>query len=67
MVQELKPVAELPALQKLIYEELPPSFETGQGVAIADSYGMPERTFKRWLSTSYFKKLNYGYYEKKYR
>ena len=61
------PVAELPALQKLIYEELPPSFETGQGVAIADSYGMPERTFKRWLSTSYFKKLNYGYYEKKYR
>lgn len=29
--------------------------------------GMPPRTFKRWLNTSLFKKITYGFYEKKYR
>ena len=33
----------------------------------AERYGMPERTFKRWLSTSLFRKITHGYYEKRYR
>ena len=51
----------------MIYDELPPSFETRQGVEIAAGYGMPERSFKRWLATSYFKKVSYGFYEKRFR
>ena len=50
-----------------IYEALPLNFETGDGIRIADSYGMGERTFKRWLNSSLFKKIDHGYYEKKYR
>ena len=61
------PASDLPAVQRLIYDDLPPSFETKQGVEIASGYGMPERSFKRWLATSYFKKVSYGFYEKMFR
>ena len=61
------PAGDLPAVQRLIYDELPPSFETRQGVEVAAGYGMPERSFKRWLATSYFKKVSYGFYEKRFR
>ena len=61
------PASDLPAIQRLIYDELPPSFETRQGVEIAAGYGMPERSFKRWPATSYFKKVSYGFYEKRFR
>ncbi|MDO5443931.1 MAG: DUF3987 domain-containing protein, partial [Bacteroidia bacterium] len=61
------PVETLPSVQKSIYEALPLNFETGDGIRIADSYGMGERTFKRWLNSSLFKKIDHGYYEKKYR
>jgi hypothetical protein len=30
--------------------------ETHTGLLVAERYGMPERTFKRWLSTSLFRK-----------
>ena len=61
------PVDELPGMQKTIYDELPQSFETRTGLLVAKRYGMPERTFKRWLSTSLFRKITHGYYEKRYR
>lgn len=61
------PVDELPDMQKTIYDELPQSFETRTGLLVAERYGMPERTFKRWLSTSLFRKITHGYYEKRYR
>ena len=32
-----------------------------------ERYGMPERSFKRWLSTSLFRKITHGFYEKRYR
>lgn len=60
------PAGDLSAVQRLIYDELPPSFETRQGVEIAVVYGMPERSFKRRLATSYFKKVSYGFYEKRF-
>lgn len=60
------PAGDLSAVQRLIYDELPPSFETRQGVEIAVVYGMPERSFKRWLAMSYFKKVSYGFYEKRF-
>ena len=61
------PVDELPGMQKTIYDELPQSFETKAGLQVAERYGMPERSFKRWLSTSLFRKITHGYYEKRYR
>lgn len=61
------PVDELPDMQKTIYDELPQSFETRTGLLVAERYGMPERTFKRWLSTNLFRKITHGYYEKRYR
>lgn len=61
------PVDELPGMQKTIYDELPQNFETRTGLVIAERYGMPERTFKRWLSTSLFRKITHGFYEKRYR
>ena len=36
------------------------------GLVRAERYGMPERTFKRWLSTSLFRKITHGFYEKRY-
>lgn len=60
------PVDELPSIQKNIYEDLPQSFETRTALQIAQRYGMPERTLKRWLSTSLFRKITHGYYEKRY-
>ena len=60
------PLADLNNLQKKVYADLPISFETGQGVEIAVADGMPERTFKRWLTTRYFKQVRYGQYEKAY-
>ena len=41
--------------------------ETRTGLLVAERYGMPERTFKRWLSTSLFRKITHCYYEKRYR
>ena len=61
------PVDELPGMQKTIYDELPQSFETRTGLVIAERYGMAERSFKRWLSTSLFRKITHGFYEKRYR
>lgn len=42
------PVDELPGMQKTIYNELPQSFETKAGLLVAERYGMPERSFKRY-------------------
>ena len=61
------PTEELTQIQREVYDELPQSFETKKGVEISENLGMPPRTFKRWLITSLFKKITYGFYEKKYR
>ena len=40
---------EHPRLQLAVLSELPDSFTTAEGVAIAGKCGMPERSFKRFL------------------
>lgn len=60
------PTAEFTTLQQIVYDELPKSFDTSHGLKIAESMGMPERTFKRWLGTSFFKKISHGFYEKRF-
>ena len=61
------PTEDFTQIQREVYDELPQSFETKRGLEIAQELGMPPRTFKRWLNTSLFKKITYGFYEKKYR
>ena len=61
------PTEEFTQIQRKVYDELPQSFETRKGVEIAENLGMPSRTFKRWLNTGIFKRVSYGFYEKKYR
>lgn len=60
------PTAEFTTLQQIVYDELPKSFDTSHGLKIAEDLGMPERTFKRWLGTSFFKKISHGFYEKRF-
>lgn len=50
-VQEIltDPLAGLSAKGRKVYEALPASFKTREGVPIAEENGMPERTFKRFL------------------
>ena len=52
--------------QKVIYQELPISFCTAEGVDIAARYGMKERTFKDWIKTEPFKHISHGQYERRY-
>ena len=61
------PTEDFTQIQREVYDELPQSFETKKGLEIAEGLGMPARTFKRWLNTSLFKRISYGFYEKKYR
>lgn len=60
------PVDNMSELQKAIYQELPISFITSEGVQIAARYGMKERTFKDWIKTEPFKHMAHGQYERRY-
>lgn len=40
---------------------------TREGLSIALQHSMSERTFKDWIKTALFKKLDYGTYEKRYK
>ena len=60
------PVEGMSETQKVIYQELPISFCTAEGVDIAARYGMKERTFKDWIKTEPFKHISHGQYERRY-
>ena len=53
--------------QRSIYLDLPSVFTTREGLSIALQHSMSERTFKDWIKTAIFKKLDYGTYEKRYK
>lgn len=53
--------------QRAIYNDLPITFDTGEGVEIAKEHGVSERTFKDWLKSDYFRHVKHGTYEKKYK
>ena len=65
--KEISPLDRLPNDKKAIYKALPDTFETKKGVEIAESMGMPERSFKRLLNNKeLFEKPTRGEYEKLY-
>lgn len=61
------PLADLTSQRAQIYEALPPTFKTGEGLQIAATNEMKDKTFKRWLNDKVmFKKISHGVYEKMY-
>ncbi len=65
IISDANPIEQLPGLNQNIYCALPDTFTTGKGVKIAESMGMPERTFKNFLNDKkLFNRIAYGEYEK---
>lgn len=66
IISNANPLDKLPADKQNLYNCLPATFTTVQGVQIAEKFGMPERTFKRFLSDKeFFTHITRGEYEKK--
>jgi hypothetical protein len=66
IISNTNPLAKLPADKQKLYNCLPATFTTMQGLQIAQSLGIPERTFKRFLSDKeFFTHTSRGEYEKK--
>ena len=58
---------ELSSIQKVICQNLPNTFTTAEGISIAQTYEMPERTFKEFLKNNLntiFSKDKHGLYSK---
>lgn len=60
------PLGTLTEKQRSIYLDLPSVFTTREGLSIVLQHSMSERTFKDWIKTATFKKLDYGTYGKRY-
>ena len=65
IVNNASPLDKLPTDRQSLYTKLPDTFTTNEGVQVAKSMGMAERTFKRFLNNKeLFKWLRQGEYEK---
>ncbi|RLD58297.1 MAG: hypothetical protein DRJ05_08280, partial [Bacteroidetes bacterium] len=64
IVSETNPLLLLPIDKQKLYNALPDYFTTNEGVQLAESMGMPERTFKYFLKNrDFFNKPKRGEYE----
>ena len=67
LVSNADPLDRLPVDKQNLYTVLPDTFTTSEGVQVAESMGMPVRTFKRFLSNrELFDAPTRGEYEKRY-
>ena len=67
IVSNASPLDKLPTNKQNIYIALPETFTTSEGVKVADSMGMAERTFKRFLDNKdLFENYTRGEYKKRY-
>ena len=67
IVSNASPLDKLPTDKLNIYIALSDTFTTSEGVKVAESMGMPERTFKRFLANKeLFANYTRGEYEKRY-
>jgi len=66
IISEANPVDKLPRNKAILYDLLPGTFRTQEGIETADKVGIPERTFKEFLNDrGLFDKIKQGYYEKR--
>ena len=67
IISNASPLDKLPTEKRTLYIALPDTFTTSEGVRVAEAMGMPERTFKRFLSNQHlFNHETRGEYEKLY-
>ena len=67
IVSNASPLDKLPTDKQTLYTALPDTFTTNEGVQVAESMGMAERTFKRFLANrELFNNHTRGKYEKRY-
>lgn len=65
IISNTNPVDQLPANKRNLYNALPYTFTTEQGLGIAEGFEMPERTFKRFImENKLFNRVSQGEYEK---
>lgn len=66
IVNNASPLDKLPTDKQNLYNELPETFTTSEGVEVAESLGIAERTFKYFISNrDLFNNLKRGEYEKR--
>ena len=66
MVNNVSPFDKLPNDKQALYNELPETFTTSEGVEVAKSLGMAERTFKNFIKKrNLFNRSKRGEYEKR--
>ena len=64
IVSNASPLDKLPTDKQTLYIALPDTFTTSEGAQVAESMGMAERTFKRFLNNNVvFLKMKEGEYE----
>lgn len=67
LVTDYSPLDKLPKDKRKLYEALPELFTTEIGVQIAESLGIPERTFKRFIADrDLFDRISQGNYAKRF-
>ncbi len=67
IISNASPLDKLPTEKRTLYIALPDTFTTSEGVRVAEAMGMPERTFKRFLSNQHlFNHETRGEYKKLY-
>jgi len=60
------PLENYPMDKRIVYAALASEFTTSAGIAIANQFNMPKRTFQDFLNDdTLFKKIKHGFYEKK--
>ena len=65
-IEKVNPLDRYNTIQQKVYEALPETFTTGQGVIVAVECKMSERSFKRFLQDKLlFDKIARGHYDKK--
>ena len=66
IISNASPLDKHPADKQTLFKALPNTFTTETGLQVAESLGVPERTFKRFLNeTDLFKWISRGEYEKR--
>lgn len=67
IISNINPLDKFPLDKRKLYEALPESFTTAEGLKISDLSNMPERNFKRFLNEKdLFIRQSQGHYEKKF-
>lgn len=65
IIENDNPLVQLSLNKQQLYENLKPEFTTGEGVVLANNFGLAERTFKTFLNAKkLFKSLKHGTYQK---